>query len=349
MNLENRNPPIYIVNGYVIPTYVYGLWSITHIYNHNDYNIWLGTVNNDNIWIIDGILTIYLLIGLYLCRLTITIWWGLLVLLVCISLTGLLGIMLYELVTIFMIWWLLMDSNTFERGGANSYIGWFSLTLGFMLISNFDLGIITVLVILIGLSKLPVYRLHQWLPKVHVEASLFRSMILAGIILKIGVIFIRLYGFSIPLVMVGLVSRVILMFGADRKVVIAYSSVIHMSLCRLLIGWMRLIVGASHIIISPLIFMAVYVGYINGRSRVLSPSFNSWMWRIILIVNLGFPLVGRFLSELYLIVWLRGMVLMSFMVQYTLMRLVHMRLFFKIKRNRKIEVKGWMILFLMLY
>lgn len=129
-----------------------------------------------------------------------------------------------------------MDSNTFERGGANLYMGWFSLTLGFVLISNFDLRIMVVLVVLIRLSKLPVYGLHSWLPKVHVEASLFGSMILAGIILKIGIVFVRLYRFSVLIVVVGLSSRVLLMFGSDGKVVIAYSSVMHISLCRLLIG-----------------------------------------------------------------------------------------------------------------
>jgi len=115
-------------------------------------------------------------------------------------------------------------------------MGWFSLTLGFVLISNFDLRIMVVLVVLIRLSKLPVYGLHSWLPKVHVEASLFGSMILAGIILKIGIVFVRLYRFSVLIVVVGLSSRVLLMFGSDGKVVIAYSSVMHISLCRLLIG-----------------------------------------------------------------------------------------------------------------
>jgi len=168
-----------------------------------------------------------------------------------------------------------MDSNTFERGGANSYIGWFSLTLGFILVATFDMNLISVLIILIGLSKLPVYGLHQWLPKVHVEASIFGSIILAGIILKMGIVFIRLFGYSIPMIMIGLVSGVLLIFGSDGKVVMAYSSVMHMSLCRLVIGWMRIIVGASHVVVSPLMFMAVYCRYISSGSRVLSPSFSS--------------------------------------------------------------------------
>jgi len=292
---------------------------------------------------------VYVLMGLYLCGMTSTTWWGLMVRFTVIQLTGLVRIMIYELVTIFMIWWLLIDSNTFERGRANLYMGWFSLTLGFILVSTLDMNIMTMLVLLIGLSKLPVYGLHQWLPKVHVEASIHRSMILARIILKIGVIFIRLYGCSIPLIVIRLMSRVLLMFGSDGKVVIAYSSVMHISLCGIVIGWIRIIVGASHVVISPLIFMAVYCSYINSGSRVLSNSFNSWIWGVILIVNLGFPLIGGFMSELYLIVMLRGLILVAFIMQYVVIRLAHMALFFKMKRVVKTEVKRWIVLFVILY
>lgn len=70
---------------------------------------------------------------------------------------------------------------------------------------------------------------------------------------------------------------------------------------------------------------------------------------MVLIANLRFPLIGGFISELYLIVILGGIILMIFMVQYVIMRLVHMALFFKMKRIFNIEVKGWMIIFIMLY
>jgi len=35
------------------------------------------------------------------------------------------------------------------------------------------------------IAKLPVYRLHSWLPKAHVDAPVRRSMVLAGILLKL--------------------------------------------------------------------------------------------------------------------------------------------------------------------
>jgi len=42
------------------------------------------------------------------------------------------------------------------------------------------------LVCLSFIVKTPLYTLHSWLPKAHVEASLFGSMLLAGVILKLG-------------------------------------------------------------------------------------------------------------------------------------------------------------------
>jgi len=55
------------------------------------------------------------------------------------------------------------------------------------------------------------------------------------------------------------------------------------------------------------------------------------------------------MSELYVIVLLRRVILVCFLVQYIVTGLVHMRLFFKIKGKNKVELKRWMILFLILY
>lgn len=64
---------------------------------------------------------------------------------------------------------------------------WYSFVLGFMVVSVVDLNVMCLIVAIIGFSKLPVFRLHQWLPKVHVEASMIGSFFLAGLILKIGI------------------------------------------------------------------------------------------------------------------------------------------------------------------
>ena len=47
-------------------------------------------------------------------------------------------------------------------------------------------GVTALLLSLAILVKSPIYLLHNWLPKAHVEASIHGSMILSGIMLKKG-------------------------------------------------------------------------------------------------------------------------------------------------------------------
>lgn len=92
-----------------------------------------------------------------------------------------------------------------------------------------------------------MYFFHIWLPKAHVEASAGGSMVLAGLLLKLGAYglfrtlsllphtpaadYIR--GFAL---LGGLIIRALCVRARDMKVLIAYSSVAHMALliCALL-------------------------------------------------------------------------------------------------------------------
>ena len=47
-------------------------------------------------------------------------------------------------------------------------------------------GILNVFLIGAFLVKFPIYIVHLWLPKAHVEAPVAGSMILAGVLLKLG-------------------------------------------------------------------------------------------------------------------------------------------------------------------
>nr|YP_010309725.1 NADH dehydrogenase subunit 4 [Croscherichia paykulli]UMR54842.1 NADH dehydrogenase subunit 4 [Croscherichia paykulli] len=91
--------------------------------------------------------------------------------------------------------------------------------------------------------KIPLFFVHLWLPKAHVEAPVSGSMILAGVMLKLGgyglmrmmVVFVSL-GLSINYFFIGLsmvggmIISLICLRQSDIKSLIAYSSVAHMGL-----------------------------------------------------------------------------------------------------------------------
>jgi NADH:ubiquinone oxidoreductase subunit 4 (subunit M) len=242
-----------------------------------------------------------------------------------------------------------MGSSSFERGSAVGYILWYSFVIRFLLVSSLELHGMSLVICLIRFSKLPVFGLHQWLPKVHVEASIVGSILLAGLILKVGLLFCSLFADRFLILVCGIPVATCMMGGADGKVVIAYSSVAHMTLCGFLLGFMGFVVGITHIVISPIIFLIVYVAYGITGSRVIGRSLTSSIVRLVLIVNLGFPIFGAFMAEVYLVNSLFRLIIMFFAVAFILMGVVHIKIFYSLKGSVNMEVIIWLMILILTY
>nr|YP_009753946.1 NADH dehydrogenase subunit 4 [Oncopodura yosiiana]QIT06427.1 NADH dehydrogenase subunit 4 [Oncopodura yosiiana] len=113
----------------------------------------------------------------------------------------------------------------------------------FFLNMNFYVVLMFYSLIFAFLVKMPMFLFHLWLPKAHVEAPVAGSMILAGVLLKLGgyglfrvLKFIPYFLYFSSSLVVGLSLSGMFFVGLiccrlnDLKVLIAYSSVAHMGL-----------------------------------------------------------------------------------------------------------------------
>nr|YP_009498557.1 NADH dehydrogenase subunit 4 [Parapenaeopsis hungerfordi]AWK60872.1 NADH dehydrogenase subunit 4 [Parapenaeopsis hungerfordi] len=208
-----------------------------------------------------------------------------------------------------------------------------SLSLG--MIYNIDEGsfmsqlwyLVTVFAFIV---KLPMFMVHLWLPKAHVEAPVAGSMVLAGVLLKLGG-----YGLIrvLPLfsetnkelswlwVGISLVGGVIVSLmclrQVDIKALIAYSSVAHMGLvlCGLVVfGWWGLngavVVMVGHGLCSSGLFCLANMVYerVGSRSLLISkglmnfmPSMALW-WFLLSAGNMAAPPTLNLLGEISLII-----------------------------------------------
>lgn len=203
--------------------------------------------------------------------------------------------------------------------------------------------------------KLPIYMFHLWLPKAHVEAPVAGSMILAGVLLKLGGYgLIRLLPvftavnnlFSWIWVGFGVLGGALVSFiclrQIDIKSLIAYSSVAHMGL--VLAGLVRfswwgingaVVVIIGHGLCSSGLFCLANMVYerIGSRSLLINkglmnfiPRMGLW-WFLLRIGNIGAPPTLNLLGEVNLIIsiirwrkttiWGLGL-LMFFRASYTL-------------------------------
>ena len=143
--------------------------------------------------------------------------------------------------------------------------------------------------LLVGIFiKIPIFPFHTWLPDAHVEASTPISVLLAGVLLKLGtyallrfVVGLFLEGWVILAPWMAILAGISALYGAscaiaqkDMKKVVAYSSIAHMAYILLAASaTTRLSITAavfqmvSHGLISALLFLLVGVVYAKTGTR----------------------------------------------------------------------------------
>ena len=196
-------------------------------------------------------------------------------------------------------------------------------------IMGFDARLFLFLVLFAGFAiKLPVVPFHTWLPDAHVEAPTPVSVVLAGVLLKIGGYgFIRIAYTIFPdaaaeyATLLGVLGMISIVYGgfnalaqSDLKKMIAYSSVSHMGF--VLLGVASLtpegLNGAvyqmvSHGVLSAMLFVVTGVLYDRTQNRQIEayrglakpmPAYTT-LTAICFFASLGLPGFSGFIGELF--------------------------------------------------
>ncbi|NVK84584.1 MAG: NADH-quinone oxidoreductase subunit M [Cytophagia bacterium] len=188
---------------------------------------------------------------------------------------------------------------------------------------------IAFLAILIGFAiKLPAFPFHTWLPDAHVEAPTPISVVLAGILLKVGGYGLIRTAYAIfpdaafhYAWLIGFIGMFSIIYGAmnalaqkDLKKLIAFSSVSHMGFVLLGLAAMTSegVSGAiyqmfSHGLISSMLFLIAGVIYDRTHDRMIEnygglahqmPKYTAFVG-IAFFASLGLPGFSGFVAELF--------------------------------------------------
>jgi NADH-quinone oxidoreductase subunit M len=219
--------------------------------------------------------------------------------------------------------------------------------------------------------KVPMWPLHTWLPDAHVEAPTAGSIILAGVLLKLGGYgFLR---FSVPLlpdasrefapIIIGL-AVVAILYGAlvsmvqpDLKKLIAYSSVSHMGFVMLgiFVFNQQGLQGAvfqmiSHGVTTGALFLLVGVIYERTHDRLIAhmgglnarlPRYAA-MFGLFTFASIGLPGLSGFIGEFLVVLgafrfngWVAGATMLVVIFSAVYMLWMFQRVFFTVP-------SGWM-------
>ena len=178
--------------------------------------------------------------------------------------------------------------------------------------------------------KIPVFPVHGWLPLAHVEAPTPVSVLLSGILLKMGAYGLLRVGELLPLALQWFAPVLLalafinIMYGAllawrqtDLKAMVAFSSIDHMGFVLLGIAALNatgftgaVMMMVTHGIITAALFLLVGVMYEQAHTRDLTqfgglmssiPVFSVLM-SLALLASMGLPGLAQFVSEFHVLV-----------------------------------------------
>ena len=187
-------------------------------------------------------------------------------------------------------------------------------------------GLLAVLAV-----KIPLMPVHLWLPEAHVAAPTAGSVLLAGVLLKLGGIgFLR---FMLPVVpdfclsvfpLVSTLCLISFLYSTlstlrqiDLKKIVAYSSIAHMSLVTLAIfsqsefsAYSSSFLMIAHGLVSPALFLIVGILYDRAHTKYIlyfsglgaSMPIACTLFFLFTLGNLAFPLFPNFIAEVLCLV-----------------------------------------------
>jgi len=181
--------------------------------------------------------------------------------------------------------------------------------------------------------KVPMFPFHTWLPDAHVEAPTAGSVILAGVLLKMGTYgFLR---FSLPIcpdasrdpgvqLIVAVLSIVGIIYGSmvamvqkDMKKLVAYSSVAHLGFVMLGLFALNqagiqggILQSINHGLSTGALFLLVGIVYERRHTRMIADygglsavmPIYAMLFMFILLASIGLPLLNGFVGEFTILV-----------------------------------------------